>query len=76
MNIKTTPSTQHIHGVSTLADTVNINNGTYIRSNTSRTLAAGEKNLILFFSGILLDIGDYFCILEAVFSDKTKDVRE
>nr|WP_261729529.1 calcium-binding protein [Neisseria sicca] len=47
MNIKKTPSTQHMHGVSTSADTVNINNGTYIRSNTSRTLAAGEKNLIL-----------------------------
>ena len=26
-------------------------------------------------SEILLDIADYFCILEAVFSDKTKDVR-
>ena len=32
---------------STSTDTANANHLTYIRSNTSRTLAAGEKNLIL-----------------------------
>ena len=47
---------------------------------TSSAIKSQKKNnkKNIFFnerSEILLDIADYFCILEAVFNDKTKDVR-
>jgi len=49
MNTQTTlpSSKEHIQGTPSLTDGVHDNSEVYIRSNTSRTLATGEKNLIL-----------------------------